>query len=172
MRVWLTTDTHFGHEALEVYCGRPNDVADKIFNGFRNIGKDDMLIHLGDVCIGGDEYWHDKLSKTGGKRILVKGNHDRKSNHWYLTHGWGFVCDSFDMTYKGRKIKFSHIPIAWDGYYDLNIHGHFHNSDYRRQEKELLFIKNGYQKLLALEYTNYQPVLLDGFISEVIDLSK
>ncbi|HBD94243.1 MAG TPA: hypothetical protein DC057_08735 [Spirochaetia bacterium] len=74
------------------------------------------------------------------------------------------VCDQFQDKIFGKTIMFSHKPVVWNGEYDINIHGHFHNVNPNRHEKELVAIKNGYQKLLALEYTNYMPVTLEKFI--------
>lgn len=165
MSIYLITDTHFNHkEAMCNWCGRPDNYEDLIFKSFLQLKENDILIHLGDICIGGDEYWHEKLSGIKCKKWLIKGNHDRKSNTWYLNHGWDFVCDQFRDKYFGKLIMFSHKPVVWDGEYDINIHGHFHNSDHRRNEPELMAIKNGYQKLLAVEYTEYKIVSLEKFI--------
>ncbi len=165
MKTWIITDTHFGHDKLIEY-GRPTDFTEKIFKNLLEVKMGDTLIHLGDFCIGKDEEWHERYFKTlpGVKNILVLGNHDSKSRTWYLERGWNFVCDSFTLTAFGKKVMFSHYPMAWDGYYDWNIHGHFHASDHRRHEPEFVKLKNGYQKLLALEYTDYQPVSLEKFI--------
>lgn len=164
MKYYLITDTHFNHEAMIEFCGRPENFNEIIMKGLKNLPDNIYLIHLGDICIGKDEEVHNKLSSLPYKKILVRGNHDNKSNSWYLEHGWDFVCDQFTFEYGGKKILFSHYPVAWDGYYDLNIHGHFHNSDHRRHEEHFLKLKNGYQKLLAIEYTNYLPVSLESFI--------
>ena len=165
MNYWLITDTHFGHKAMLEYCGRPENFSEKILhNLITQVKPNDILIHLGDICIGNEVEWHNRLNSVQGKHWLVRGNHDKKSNTWYLSHGWDMVCDQFRDKYFGKIIMFAHKPVVWDGEYDINVHGHFHNSDHRRQEPELLAIKNGYQKLLALEYTNYQPVMLKKFI--------
>jgi calcineurin-like phosphoesterase family protein len=149
------------------YCGRPDNHTELIGNNLLNFGftKQHMLIHLGDVCIGHDDEAHEKYIKPlPCKKILVTGNHDKKSNTWYLNHGWDFVCHEFRDKYYGKKIVFSHKPVVWDGEYDLNAHGHFHNTDHRSQEPELYAIRNRYQKLFAIEYTNYKPVALEDFI--------
>ena len=165
MNIWLITDTHFGHDMLIKY-GRPDDFTQRIFKNIEVIKTGDMVIHLGDFCIGKDEHWHNAWFSIlpDVKRILVRGNHDGKSNSWYLDHGWHFICDSFSLKAFGKKIMFSHYPLAWDGYYDINIHGHFHDTDHRRLEPQFMKIANGYQKLLALEKTNYQPILLKTFL--------
>jgi calcineurin-like phosphoesterase family protein len=165
MKIWLTTDTHFGHKQMLEYCGRPEDFSEILLkNLLSTVKQDDILIHLGDICIGNDVMWHEKLMEIKGKHWLVKGNHDSKSNTWYLEHGWDMVCEQFSDRYFGKRILFSHKPVAWDGEYEINIHGHFHNSNPNRHEQELVAIKNGYQKLLAVEYTDYKPVELKKFI--------
>ena len=59
MRIWLTTDTHFGHQRM-IEFGRPQDFEVKIGKAISEVVKpEDVLIHLGDFCIGKDEYWHE-----------------------------------------------------------------------------------------------------------------
>ena len=134
MKIWLTTDTHFGHDKL-VEFGRPVDFEVRISRGLQQIPAGDMLIHLGDVNMGEDAVWHAHLmSKLKGlKTILVKGNHDNKSDKWYYEHGWDFVCQNYTNFYKKKRILFSHRPQP-DGKYDINIHGHFHDAEHRRLE--------------------------------------
>ena len=165
MKYWLTTDTHLGHSKMIEYCNRPENFSEVILKNLRHCVKhEDILIHLGDICIYNDTMWHIKLLSVPGRHWLVRGNHDKKSNSWYLEHGWSMVCEQFQDLLFGEIVMFSHKPVVWNGEYDINIHGHFHNADHRRHEPELLAIKNGYQKLLALEYTNYMPVTLEKFI--------
>jgi calcineurin-like phosphoesterase family protein len=176
MKYWIITDTHFGHRKMEEYCGRPANFEELIFKGLKQIQPDDVVIHLGDFCIGEDEKWHNAWNSAlfANKKILVRGNHDKKSDTWYYSHGWHSVVDSFSIHYLGNFITFSHIPIK--GIQNKNIHGHFHNNLHRllegkyvvegekeRNDKDFpleLYNKNIY-KLLAIEDTNYKPVLLD-----------
>jgi calcineurin-like phosphoesterase family protein len=168
MNIHLIADTHFLHIKMTEYCNRPADYDNRIMKALCKIPHSDILIHLGDIGMGEDQKVHDTFIKPlKCKKWLVLGNHDHKSNSWYINNGWDFVCKKFYATYYGKRILFSHKPEKDDGYYDLNIHGHFHNSDHRSQEPELLAIKNDKQKLFALEYTNYQPVLLKTFILKI-----
>ena len=177
-RIFITSDTHLGHSKMPLYCGRPENHSELILLGLRkNLRDGDILIHLGDICIGNDEAWHYDLAGylPKVKRFLVRGNHDRKSDTWYLNHGWDFVAERFDNTYFGKKIVFSHQPVKDDDY-DLNIHGHFHNNLHRllkgeyvvEGEKERnmipLSLLTKKHKLFVIENTKYQPVLLDTFI--------
>ena len=163
MRWWITTDTHFNHEAIKKYCDRPDDCEKRILKGFEVIKSQDILIHLGDICIGNDAEVHERhINPIKCRKILVRGNHDRKSTTWYLTHGWDFVCEKFSLKRCDKQILFSHWPLVWDGYYDINFHGHFHNANHRRYEAERKedMLSSG-QRLLALEYNHYQLFNLD-----------
>lgn len=166
MNIWITTDTHFSHAKLIDY-GRPADFEDKIKRNIKlSVSNSDILIHLGDVCIGNEAVNNEWFRSLGARRYLVLGNHDTKSIKWYLEHGWDFVSERFDFKMFGKRISFSHMPIAWDGYFDMNIHGHFHDTDGRRHPEHNNDILSGYNKLLALEYTDYKPVNLKNFICQ------
>lgn len=165
MKYWITTDTHFNHWKMLEYCGRPNDFEHKIFKGLSGIPSSDILIHLGDVCIGRDMEMHNNyIVPLQCKKILVLGNHDKKSPQWYMTNGWDFALKGLRLKVSGKRILLTHMPQPDDHWYDINIHGHFHNSDHRSHEPDLVKVKNEKHKLLALEYTNYQPVSLEDFI--------
>lgn len=181
-KIWLITDTHLGHDKMVEYCGRPKNHSEIILKNLEVVKTGDTLIHLGDVCIGRDEHWHKELFLRLGFGIstfLLRGNHDKKSNQWYLEHGWDFVSESFSDHYFGQYITFSHIPIA--NVQNINIHGHFHNNLHRLQQKQwvtpdeedrnmlLLSGMNENHKLLALENTNYKPVLLEAFLAGLLN---
>lgn len=161
MRYWLCSDTHFGHDKMKEYCYRPDGFEYKIQKSFEQIKPKDVLIHLGDVCIGNDEKWHEMMIKyLPCKKWLIRGNHDHKSYNWYLEHGWDFVADSMSMVYSGKKILFTHIPTLYDkARYDLNIHGHLHNNRHRGSIEDFGFADRIY-KLISLEFSNYQIINL------------
>ena len=161
MNIWITTDTHFSHKQLIEY-GRPADFEEKIKKGLvQDVKKDDLLIHLGDVCIGNDienNNWF--KNQLGCKTYLVRGNHDSKSVSWYMKNGWDVVVDRLDITMFGKRMCFTHMPVAWDGYFDVNYHGHFHDTDRRRNDVEFSKVMSGYNKLISLEALNYRPLRL------------
>ena len=144
---------------------RPKDFQHKIYMGLQNINKNDVLIHLGDICIGDDSPNNLFLtSSVDCKKILVRGNHDNKSDSWYYEHGWDFVCDLFVLKKFGKRIVFSHEPIPQHGA-DLNIHGHWHDNDHRI-EPDFYHWYGDKHRLLALEHTNYKPVELHKFLNQ------
>jgi len=140
--------------------GRPENFGEIILKSLKQLPKDCVLVHLGDFCIGNDELHHKAfMDILDCRKVLVRGNHDKKSNTWYLEHGWDFVCESFYDTVCGQKIVFTHAPIGWDGVAAMNIHGHLHNCSHR-DIKTLSF-----NRLLALELHGYKPQPLEKFIS-------
>jgi calcineurin-like phosphoesterase family protein len=165
MNYWIIADSHFGHEKLKQF-GRPDYFEIMILNGLSKIRPEDVLIHLGDICINKDVAWHLQLEKINCRKWLVLGNHDKKSISWYLSHGWCWVGESFTFNMFGKKILFSHIPKIDIGY-DLNIHGHFHNNSHRSNEPDILAIKNDRQILIAMEFNNFQPYNLKTLIEKL-----
>lgn len=68
---------------------------------------------------------------------------------------------------------FSHIPKPL-GCYDINIHGHFHNKDLSNldeeiqdRDKEIVKLITPNHKLLSIEKTNYVPILLERFLTNL-----
>jgi len=129
MDYYLVTDSHWGHERCYLEWGRPKGYEDIML---KNIGTmvqpESVLIHLGDLFFGNDVSWMSQLRvATPGKLWLIKGNHDKKSYTWYLSHGFDMVCESVSLKRYGMRILLSHVPVEDFGQYDLNIHGHFHD---------------------------------------------
>lgn len=168
MKIWLTTDTHFGHRKLEEW-GRPPAFEQNIFTGLETTTKiGDIIIHLGDFCIGEDLLWHRRYFHLlpGRKHWLVLGNHDKKSVSWYLEHGWDWVGESMELKVFGKKILLTHKPAECpDNWFNsnINIFGHLHGNDHRKGENVIF---KGYHYPLALEKTNYQPVSLRTFVGQ------
>lgn len=130
MKYHLITDTHFSHaRILEI---RPANYEEQIIRSLQEIPTEDVLIHLGDICIGNDIEVHEKIiSPLRCRKILVKGNHDNKSHTWYMNHGWDFACDKIEMKYGGENLVFTHIPVHPHEFDGLNIHGHYHDLTHR-----------------------------------------
>lgn len=166
MKYWITTDTHFGHRKLVQEEIRPPLFGDMILDRLKSaLLPDDVLVHLGDISFDDDAVWNAKLMEVSPcKKWLVKGNHDKHSDTWYLRCGWDFVGDRIRMHRFGAEIVFSHMPIKDDGY-DFNIHGHFHNNDHRKLEPEMVAIANKKHILVALEEINYMPITLKQLLT-------
>jgi calcineurin-like phosphoesterase family protein len=164
----LTSDTHFGHEKIK-RLGRPDNFEELIRANLKaKVKPCDLLIHLGDVTLGGngqnkaDNMWFKE--NLGCKTVLVLGNHDNKTIHWYQENGWDFVCESFHRQVNGQEVLFSHIPQIYNTErYDVNVHGHLHANRHRGSSDDFEFRGRTF-KLVSLEFSNYQPIDLEKLI--------
>jgi len=175
--MFLISDTHFFHNNIIKYSDRPFK-NDKEMNNFMieswnsNVGKNDKVIHLGDLAIGWDktfktkrDCYKDLVSKLNGYKILVRGNHDRETKSFYLDLGFSEVYDY----YVYDNTLFIHYPLKIErnfmkpelisfiefmkNYVKINklrkiIHGHTHN----RNPK----LKNHYN--VSVEMIGYKPI--------------
>lgn len=168
LKYYITADTHLGHNNLTDYCSRPVGFSERIIKNHANIIKEnDILIHLGDICIGNDKSWHEKFfEKLKSKNWLVKGNHDRGTNNWYFSHGWDMVAESLHMKIFGVNVLFTHIPVYESVLdhmeCDFNIHGHLHGGDHREEETNYLTSRH---ILVKMEH-NYEPVDLRKLLNK------
>ena len=168
MNYWIIGDTHFGHNMLVEKNYRILNFEEEVLKNLKVIQENDIVICLGDVAFYSHAYWVQEMMLSVPKSVkwwLCKGNHDRKSNSWYLSQGFAMVCESFYLKQFGYDLIFSHCPVdlnkenSW-----LNIHAHFHDSDHRRKEPKYNGILTNRHKLFALETTKYKPVLLRDMV--------
>lgn len=149
-RVWLISDCHYKHDMLEEKGYRPAGVTELIVKNINAVVRpQDTLINLGDLT------WDEDLRLPNCRNILVKGNHDMHSYNWYMEHGFIFACQEFTIKYGGLEIIFTHKPKIFHEY-DLNVHGHLH--DFATVTSPC------HHSLIALELTDYKPVLLDRIV--------
>lgn len=149
--LYVITDTHLGHKGMINSCGRPENFSSLIMRNWKaKVTNNDTVIHLGDVA------WYDealeRLIKLPGKKILVRGNHDKKTNAEYMELGFDFSCDELTMDFDGMQVLFSHEP-HYGHSADINIHGHQH--DLHRDDYSRLYLP------LALEAMGYRPIAVN-----------
>jgi calcineurin-like phosphoesterase family protein len=151
---WLITDTHFFHKNIINFCGRPQDFTEKIIKNLKYYVKpQDNIIHLGDVIFGEEKQLKGIMDSIPGKKILVRGNHDKHTYSWYQNNGFDFVCDLLVL----HKVALSHKPIRLPDGCDYNIHGHFHNISEDKWEPSLKELLTKQHYLLKLEH-HYKPI--------------
>jgi calcineurin-like phosphoesterase family protein len=172
MKVYLISDTHFNHTKIETYCDRPSDFTERIIRNWKNIIQPtDLIIHVGDVFIGKVEGWESIYPQLPGRKVLVRGNHDKHPLAWWMEHGFDFACDSMIF----RHAWITHRPAhSLPKHTHLNIHGHLHNiwHGFHRDEPDTRVINkqgrlhNSFQRLFSVEYTDYKPVEFEHFIND------
>jgi calcineurin-like phosphoesterase family protein len=168
--IHVISDPHIGHDNEEggiiAYCKRPfqniQDMDEKLTTFWNaTVRPIDMVICLGDFVWtkGLSEVIKERIKKLNGRIILVRGNHDKKSNMWYMSNGVQFICDRFVWDYNGKRVLFIHNPdhITSDDYtrYDFILHGHCHNNVPFMRRVGKVFLVN-----LSVEHTKYRPMPL------------
>ena len=166
MAYWVITDTHFEHQAVINYCGRPYNFEDLILDRIsKSVRENDILIHIGDFAFRNEEHWLEEYMSVAPRyTYLVKGNHDKRSDVFYLSRGFGSVSTQLQIKRHGLNILFSHKPVKDTGNFDVNIFGHFHNNPLKNCEKNLVSRLTNKHILLALENNHYAPWNLEKLV--------
>lgn len=138
-KIFLTSDTHFFHEAIIKYCDRPFKNAEEmnyklIDNWNKKVPQDGLVFHLGDFAWGGYEGWKKIREQLNGDIILIKGNHDQKNMSSTAEQElFKYVTWQMLIEIEGRKVILNHFPfLCYAGVYRepkklvYSLHGHVH----------------------------------------------
>ena len=95
-KIFLISDSHFGHKNIIKYCNRPFDnVEDMNSTLIKNwnsvVDNEDYVYHLGDFGLGTKDELIAIGNKLNGHKILVMGNHDHMSKTAYKECGFDKV---------------------------------------------------------------------------------
>jgi len=155
---WLISDTHFGHTTLVERGWRPADFERKLeANLVRSVTAPDTLIHLGDVAItaAGIDRWREITRRLECRKLLIRGNHDKKSLTYYAEAGWDCVSDGVILDIFGKRAVLTHEPLDRVDPWDINIHGHLHLGVHRGD-----VMADGKHILISMEHLQYRPIPL------------
>lgn len=167
-RVFLISDTHFGHENMyskfRTVEGNPvrpfvsAQQADEAMVERWNavVRPQDKVYHLGDVAVSKKSL--SLLSRLHGDKVLIKGNHD--------------IFKLGDYTPYFRDIRsvvilngcaLSHIPLHPVNLarFGANIHGHTHHAVVQRVAELGGLERDPNYLNICVEKTNYTPIPLD-----------
>jgi len=125
-KVFFTSDQHFFHDNIRRYCGRPfKDITEmhrEIMGRWNGVvGPRDTVYCLGDFAFQSKARYgavSDILKTLNGKKILIKGNHDKGMG---IMKQLGFDEVHLEAEYNG--IPLIHVPRpSWK----LTLCGHIH----------------------------------------------
>ncbi len=156
MKVFVISDTHFGHKNIIDYCNRPFKSTEEmdealIKNWNETVSNDDVVIHLGDFGLGKKEYIASIAKRLNGKKILIMGNHDNWSEQTYRDMGFHTVS-RFPILYADFYLM-SHAPIQMPQLTCYkNIYGHVHTDPN--------YIDTPWSQCVCVERIGYRPLLL------------
>jgi calcineurin-like phosphoesterase family protein len=119
--VWFTSDQHFYHKNIIKYCKRPfadlDEMHQTIVENYQAVVKpEDYVYFLGDFAMAprkvprNEQFklYRTVLDMLPGKKILIRGNHDKGGNDKFYDIGFHKV--SHRMTFQKQKIIMTHRP--------------------------------------------------------------
>lgn len=175
--LYLTADSHFNHANIIKFCNRPfNNVEQMnetlIDNWNQVVGKDDIVFHLGDFCLGGAAEWTKLLDRLNGKIYLILGNHDLKNIRQGFIQRFEHVALQMFITVDKQKMYLSHYPFLCfeGGYKDVwQLFGHVHtrknNTGIDAERLQYLYPT---QYDVGVDNNNFEPVSFEE-VKAIID---
>jgi len=179
-KIWFTSDTHFGHANIIKFCGRPfvdveqmNKQLIKRWN--EQVGKDDIVFHLGDFIFGGSELFESIISQLNGHIYWVFGNHDYRNVREKYLKLFAGAAPKMVISIDEQPIILNHEPILCFGgqenYRYWHLFGHVHTTRTNRQGMD-------YEKMLSMstpsmydvgvDFNNYRPISWNVVKSTII----
>lgn len=175
-KIWLTSDTHFGHDRDFIWSPRGFTSAtqnDKeIIKRWNSVvSSHDIVYHLGDVMLGDNKSGMSCLRQLNGNIFIIQGNHDTKTR-LELYDTLPNVCVLGIATiikYNGLNFYLSHYPTLTENFGDqdkplrrctINLFGHTH-------QETNFYENNPCMYHVGVDSHNSTPVLLDDIIEEI-----
>lgn len=158
--VYFTSDLHLGHAGIIKMQNRPFrnvEEMNRILLGNYNavVQKNDTVYILGDICHHMlVEQSNEQIGKMKGKKILVKGNHDKGYDETLFEE----ICDFKTVSLNGMYFALMHYPmLSWPkkNSGSIQLHGHIHTrEEYNKQNKE-----DGIRRFdVGVDANHYYPV--------------
>ena len=143
MKIWFTSDTHYGHTNILKYCNRPfknvNEMNNEMMSRWNNVVNDeDTVYHLGDFAFSRDlEFTLNILNSLKGNKVLITGNHDRKMpseikrRFAFVTNYYEFKVQDDEANRGTQLIVMMHYAMRiWNKshYGAWQLYGHSHGT--------------------------------------------
>lgn len=168
--IYFTSDLHLSHSGILQMCGRPfADIEEMNRTLIENINarvkQHDTLYLLGDIAFKSTvEEANRMIAQIKGKKILIKGNHDKRYDP-ALFEG---IYDFLEVNLNGHPISLMHYPmVEWPKSHhgSLHLHGHQHNKPEYNQEQKA---RGKFRYDVGVDANHYCPVSL----SEILKFFK
>jgi calcineurin-like phosphoesterase family protein len=166
-RVFVSSDTHFGHVNIIRYCSRPfaniSDMNEALIQRWNSrVTTEDIVFFLGDFAMGpgvNEQFILNVLSRLNGEIHVIMGNHDQpskygpglkhivESNQHRVPHV-RIVDNLFKIFHDGRDFVACHFPMQdWENrkHGAVHLHGHTH-TEYPTDCKNLLDLENSFDR--------------------------
>lgn len=179
-KFYFISDTHFNHKNIIKYCNRPFKDVDEmnkvLIENWNNTVTDfDTVFHLGDVALTNESKMRNLIAKLKGKKILIRGNHDKKSKEFFKNVGFGIIPEN-PLKLNTIKLILSHKPLKDteipEGY--VNIHGHIHNNPLHKTNpitNEIEYPEELYSEKLhfnvSVDAIEFKPISLEELLKRL-----
>lgn len=112
-KIFFYSDPHFNHANIIRYCNRPfknvDQMNEALIKNYNFLVRDDDLVYfMGDL--GLDKGLSVIIKQLKGKKILIKGNHDKLSNQAYYNMGFTAVLQYAKIKVGKNYFTLSHYP--------------------------------------------------------------
>lgn len=176
MEIWLSSDTHFGHNKEFLYGPRGftnvKEMNEAIIENWNSVVKpEDITYLLGDVMLGDNNAGLDCLKQLNGHIFVIWGNHCTDARKVLLCALPNVTSLGYAHVFKYKKLSIymSHYPTLTANFDSgrhfsqnvLNFHGHTH------QRTNWLDLKNPFMYHVGLDSHNNTPVHIDEVISDI-----
>lgn len=166
--IYFISDTHFYHEKIIDYCNRPfssiNEMHSTLINNWNSVvNNDDTIYHLGDVTFTNFNDSKKIIEQLNGNKILIKGNHDKHSNSWFIDTGFNEVYDFIKLDYLDWILLLTHKPCDNNLFQQfksnkiINCHGHLHDT--------ISLLNSKKYKCVSVERINYTPISINNLLN-------
>ena len=158
--IYFTSDFHFGHRGIILMQNRPfRDVQE--MNGAMICNYNDIVHKTDIVYILGDISHHMKIEETEkildalkGRKILIRGNHDKSYNPALFEK----ISDFETISVYGMYLALMHYPmLSWPkkNQGSIQLHGHIHAGQSYNEENA----ENGIRRYdVGVDANNFCPV--------------
>lgn len=173
--MWVTSDTHFGHDREFLYKPRGftsiEEHDEEIIRRWNEkVKTNDIVYHLGDVMLGDTEHGIKCLKRLNGHIRVIAGNHDTDNridlyDNFPLTK-IEYISFAQRIKFKGYHFFLCHYPTMTANLEKeslkqctINLYGHTHQKTNFYQDIPFMYH-------VGLDSHNCYPVLLDDIIKE------
>lgn len=180
--VFFTSDTHFNHQNIILYCNRPFDTIEEmneklVQNWNERVPVDGIVFHCGDFALGGSEAWNKILPRLNGQIHLILGNHDIKNFRQGYADNFASVQEQLTVDVGKRRLILTHFPLlcyhgTWRTEQNCwNVHGHVHlcKNKYDNNGKDFERMKLAFptQYDVGVDLNDYTPMSFEELENRV-----
>lgn len=189
MNIFFTSDNHFSHRNIILYCNRPfsaiEEMNEKLVENWNSVvGINDTIYHLGDFSLHHRDVTK-YVPRLNGKKHLIAGNHDgchpayykkeekgEKIRKIYYEAGFETIKLEDKIHIGDFSVKLHHMPYSGDhtgkerytqyrpkDEGDWLLHGHLHSSRDKRIRNKMLDVGVDGNNLLPISLEEVKQII-------------